>query len=288
MNQPIEESPEDLYDGEAPSEDLSSGPQLLTYDPTKYVLVDKALYAILCGLLEKGIQPAQTTKVVEEKPRHFEFRVLRQYWLGDTATQLHAGDMGTYIPNQSLRIGGNEIKKLRSFNVMWDSHPFGRKPTADFARNPVFEITNPNDCPDLPPQAQYQGVSESERIYSENMRGDAARRPAPLPGDPTNSLGIMSQGAPPRVITSGRVSARDLPPPGGRKGPDGLTERGRILKNMRGDAIDKPAGSLPSNTTIVGDPIHETVDSFPIQNVSHSSGIIGGIPGPRADEGRRS
>jgi hypothetical protein len=275
-----------------------------TYQPPPgYILVEKSLYEHLLSNLTHPSQPQQikvelpTPPVQAEKP-FFHFRINQQYMMGDIKYNFSPGEEGEYCPGEYLKVGGHKFVDLKCFVKVWKLNFSSPSPA-----RPIFDILNPDTCP---PLANSFGktipsrfVNDIQRIEHEEIHGDAARHRVRVPGETAeHNLGITmtpqprpqsayqqpSVQPPAQIIASGRLGPNDMPPSGGPRGPDGLTERARYIKAMQGDNIERPAGSV-SRDQQPGYREPQTVSDFPVNPAVIAGGNhVAMIPGPPADE----
>jgi flagellum-specific peptidoglycan hydrolase FlgJ len=120
-------------------------------------------------------------------------------------------------------------------------------------------------------QGQQQYPYQDPGYYQQDQQ---ARQPQFIqPMDPQAELNQM---------VNSRVPV--MPPRAGVKGPDGLTQRGRMIKQMNGDQIERPV-QRQQVQPIGGYEPPETVEGFQMEPGSMQGGqVVGYIPGKPADE----
>lgn len=246
--------------------------------PPGYVLVELGQYNLMLSALQQMLRTGPVTpehKELEKKKKFFHLRMKRQYLIGDIGHNLVPGEEVDFCPREYVKIGGLLQTKLRSFQAIWNMQ-YGPNPDPAVLSNPIFEILNPDECPwEEIEQAAAAGArgrqarSEWERIQQEERRGDAAYHRGPRE--------LQAAGVKQTVQPGG------LPPRGGVRGPDGLTERARQIKAMQGDAIERPARRVTTG---------ESAEGTDVSDIPVNAGIMAGgravarIGGPAADEAR--
>lgn len=282
-----------------PQPTASNVPSVVVYEPPPgYVLVDRELYRILLEAYKTPEKPEPVPQKPKETPKPvFKFRVLRQYYVGDINYNFAVGEEGEYCPGEYVKVGGKKEEKIKSFANLWNLQ-FGithnPKDRQQALARPIFQILNPQNCPPLKPQNLSRTPSQptdSERILWEEQKGDASHRPMRIAGEtPDNNMGITYPPQPNinqvndyysgehRVIQKGAHGPNDLPPRGGPRGPDGLTQRARMIKAMQGDQVERPAGSYEESSSRRAEPT--SPEDFPVSSEVISGGEpIGKIPG---------
>jgi hypothetical protein len=152
----------------------------------------------------------------------------------------------------------------------------------DVDRNPD-ETLHPERRPGANIQAQFDPRYQQESGYephiqsAQEYRQDVFQRAHGLvqqPADPQQELQQMLNSSTPV-----------MPPRGGPVGPDGLTQRARMIKSMSGDQIQRPVQRTQIRTPVGGYEPPETVENFPVEHGQMGGGrIVGQIPGGPADE----
>jgi hypothetical protein len=261
----------------------------------------------------------------EPKPEEihpvFRIRMLQQYRFGDIKYNMARGEEFEYCPEgKYIQIDGEKHTILRSFLQIWRSQ-FGPRPDPQARRSPVFEIVNPESCP---PLSMSLGVTPSRpvgadatmaRIRGEEQRGDAtAQRAQRRPSDPMGyeynpsarehaprgARYATAQQQPPQPSTIvqppypqqtmeqevRRFQGPTMPPRGTIRGPDGLTERGRMIKKMSGDMIERPVPRQQTISPVFGGyEAPESVEDFATDPEVIAGGqMVAEVEGPPANE----
>lgn len=307
-NAPVNTNPEinledrDEVDSFIESEDLAEDGGSTNYQayepPPGYVLVEKGLYQQMLKAFARAMDPAPVQAApatpimrdeygvpipVEEYRGVFHLRMLRQYWFGDINTNLQPGDEIEFCPGQYVKISGEKHKKLKAFLTVFRSQFGPDGPAPDVVKQPIFEILNPDECPDpflvfgrsTGPQKR-RFASEEERVRFEEGKGDAAQRRVNVPGDVHDQLQLRTGPQP-------RTAQREVPP--GK--PAGMTDRAWIIANMQADQIERPQGSNVGSGQNDQQAEPQSVSDFNVTSRMAGGGVaVAQIPGGPADEAR--
>lgn len=288
-------------------------------DPRVYELMVHALKTGGSGGKQAPIHVQVDGPKQEEPKPFFQVKLLQQFLLGDVGYNLVKGQEIEYCPEgKYVQIDGEKHTALRSFLAIWRMQ-FGEKPDPQTVRKPIFKILNPESCPPLRnslgktmPRGTYP--SDTQRIKAEEKHGDASYRRLPVPGETSEyNLGMtqapqasardlgydpgVREHAPrgagriiqpqyPQQAMQQEVDRRipSMPPRGGMVGDDGLTDRGRAIRHMSADQIERPVQRQVQQNIAGYDP-PESIEDFYVESGTLGGGqIVSQVPGEPADE----
>jgi hypothetical protein len=228
---------------------MSAQPQLTEVEtkisiPEGYVLVERSQYEFMMEMIRNKGNQRYGEK--DDQFPHYNLKVLKRVFLGDINIQLSEDQKVVFAPGEYLKIDGEKHKTYKSFLTIFKSDFRTRKGNI----GTYFEILNPMECPDI-----HEMLTPVKEVKKEQVSEAATKEQ-----ETVEHFG--------RKVPANK--------------PEGMSDAQWIIKNLDGNSIDRPKGSM---TNVANSGAVKTVDQFEVTTSRQSGQFVAKVPGKPADQG---